>query len=387
MQLLDNPIRPYAWGSPTAIPAMLGVKPTGEPQAELWMGAHPGSPSGLVGKEQTLLDLISADPEGELGSPCVREFGPRLPFLLKVLAAEDPLSLQAHPNPAQAKAGFERENADGIPMSAPHRNYKDGDAKPELICALTDFEALVGFRPPAETLEVVGAFGLPELEPLLAQLREQPDEEGVRAAFTMLMTAPADRRRAVVDAVVAGCAGRTEPAADLVRRLGEKHPGDPGVVAALLLNHVRLAPGEALYLPAGNLHAYVHGVGVEILANSDNVLRGGLTGKHIDLPELLRILDFTPRPAEVLTADAEGRYATPADEFRLSRHVVAGGTEVTLDPAGPQILLCVEGTVAARGEAGKVDLTPGRSAWAGAGEGPVTLAGDGVVFRATAGIG
>ncbi|MGW5361663.1 mannose-6-phosphate isomerase, class I [Actinopolymorpha pittospori] len=386
MQLLDNPIRPYAWGSPTAIPRLLGVPPTGEPQAELWMGAHPGSPSLLLGREHSLLDLISADPEGELGPESLQEFGPRLPFLLKLLAAQDPLSLQAHPDPDQAREGFDRENAEGVPLDAPHRNYKDADAKPELICALTPFEALVGFRPPEQTLEAVTGFGVEELEPLLAQLREEPNAQGLRAAFTMLMTAPAERQQAVVDAVLAACEGNDHPDADLARRLGQKYPGDPGVVAALLLNHVQLSPGEALYLPAGNLHAYVQGVGVEILANSDNVLRGGLTAKHIDLPELLRILDFTPRATEVLLADEEGVYDTPAKEFRLSRFEVTGGTEVTIEPDGPQILLCVEGHVAARSELGKVDLTPGRSAWVGATEGQVTLAGEGTVFRAGSGL-
>ncbi|WP_020576904.1 mannose-6-phosphate isomerase, class I [Actinopolymorpha alba] len=393
MHLLDNPIRPYVWGSPSAIPELLGVEPTGEPQAELWMGAHPSSPSFVPAQGRSLVDLIAADPEGELGEPCLSAFGPRLPFLLKLLAAREPLSLQAHPDPEQAREGYERENADGIPIGAPHRNYKDADAKPELICALTPFEALVGFRPPAQTLEVADRLGVPELDPLLAQVREQPDGEGLRAAFTMLMTAPVDHQRAVVEAVLDACRSRRTrdladlPAADLLVRLAEKYPGDPGVVAALLLNHVHLEPGESLYLPAGNLHAYVEGLGVEILANSDNVLRGGLTSKHIDLPELLRILDFTPRSAEILRAGPGGVYDTPAREFQLARLDISGGSEVTVEPAGPQILLCVEGRVVARSESGKVELTPGYSAYAGAGEGVVALAGAGTVFRATAGLG
>ena len=386
MQLLDNPIRPYPWGSPSAIPDLLGVEPTGQPQAELWMGAHPGSPSFLSGRGQSLLDVIAADPERELGARCLSEFGPRLPFLLKVLAAKDTLSLQAHPDPAQAREGYERENAEGIPLHDPHRNYKDPDAKPELICALTPFEALVGFRPPAQTLELAEQLGAPSLDPLLAQLREQPDGEGLRTAFTMLMTAPADQQRAVVAEVLEAVATSDLPAAGLLRRLGEKHPGDPGVVAALLLDHVHLAPGEALFLPAGNLHAYIEGVGVEILASSDNVLRGGLTNKHIDLPELLRILDFSPRSARILTPDPNGVYATPAPDFRLTRLPVVVGEEVSLEPVGPQILLCVDGSVVARSDHGKVGLTRGRSAYAGAGEGVVTLAGEGTVFRATAGL-
>ncbi len=386
MQLLDNPIRPYPWGSPTAIPALLGVEPTGEPQAELWMGAHPASPSHTVGAGRSLLDVITSDPEGELGAAAHAEFGPRLPFLLKLLAAAESLSLQAHPDPVQAREGYDRENADGIPLDAPHRNYKDPFAKPELLCALTPFEALVGFRPPAQTLELAGQLGVAALDPLLAQLRERPDGEGLRTAFTMVMTAPADHQRAVVDEVVAAAHASDLPVAHLLARLGEKYPGDPGIVAALLLDHVHLAPGEAVYLPAGNLHTYVEGVGVEILANSDNVLRGGLTGKHIDLPELLRILDFTPRPTQILRPDEHGVYPTPARDFRLTRIDVSEAQEVTLESTGARILLCVEGRVEARSELGKAVLTPARSAYAGAADGTVTLAGQGQVFQATAGL-
>ncbi|HEY8453991.1 MAG TPA: mannose-6-phosphate isomerase, class I [Actinopolymorphaceae bacterium] len=397
MQLLDNPIRPYPWGSYSAIPELLGVEPTGEPQAELWMGAHPASPSYAVGRKMSLVDVIASDPAAELGQACLSAFGPRLPFLLKVLAAREPLSLQAHPNPAQAREGYERENAEGIPLDAPHRNYKDPFAKPEMICALTPIDALVGFRPPAETLPVLEGLGVAALESLVAQLREQPNGEGLRAVFTMLMTAPAERQRSVVTEVVDACrrlledpgtadAGLLE-AARLVNRLAEKYPGDPGVIAALLLNRVRLNPGEAMYLPAGNLHAYIEGVGVELLANSDNVLRGGLTSKHIDVPELLRVLDITPEPVRILRPDSTtGRYDTPAREFRLSRITVSAGDELSLPVEGPQILLCTEGGVVASSEAGKVDLTRGRSAYVGAWEGTVTLTGTGVVFQAAPGL-
>jgi mannose-6-phosphate isomerase len=386
MQLLDNPIRPYPWGSPTAIPELLGVPPTGEPHAELWIGAHPVSPSFLSGGERSLVDLISADPAGELGESCRSTFGPRLPFLLKVLAAAAPLSLQAHPDDAQARAGFDAEEAAGVLLEAPERNYKDPYAKPEMICALTPLEALIGFRPVAQTLDVAERLGLAALEPMLAQLRERPDADGVRTAFTMVMTAPSDARRTMVEAVLDACRGSDLPVARLLARLGESHAEDPGVVAALLLNHVHLAPGEAVYLPPGNLHAYIEGVGVEILANSDNVLRGGLTGKHVDVPELLHVLDFTPQSPDIRTASSDGSFATPAREFRLARHDVAAGEETLLPPAGPQLLLCVDGHVVASSELGKVELTRGTSAYAGAAEGAVTLAGAGTVFRATAGV-
>jgi mannose-6-phosphate isomerase len=383
MEVLHNTIRPYAWGSTTAIPEMLGVPPTGEPQAELWMGAHPGSPS-YVG-ERSLLDVINDDPERQLGAAVRAEFGDRLPFLLKVLAAEQPLSLQAHPDPAQGRAGYDRENAAGIPMGARERSYQDPYAKPELICALSRFEALVGFRPVDDILAEADKLGVVELHRYLTPIRENPSAEGIRRTFTSLMSAPQRSRTALVEAVVAGARETVLPISDLLVRLGERYPSDAGVVAAFLLNHVVLRPGEALYLPAGNLHAYIHGVGVEILANSDNVLRGGLTSKHIDVPELLSVLDFTPAAARVLTPELSGLeavYVTPAKEFRLSRISVSECESAGLAAYGPQILLCTSGSV----WAGGVRLRPGQSAYAGAGEGEVVLEGDGTVFRATANV-
>jgi mannose-6-phosphate isomerase len=387
MHLLDNPIRFYPWGSRTAIPELLGVEPTGDPQAELWMGAHPSSPSRLVGDDASLLEVGQADPATQLGPACLAEFGPRLPFLLKVLAAEEPLSLQVHPDPEQARLGFERENAAGIPLDAPHRNYKDPHAKPEAMCALTAFETLAGFRPPEQTLELVGLLGAPALDELVAPLRVAPDAAGLREVVTNLLTAPADRRRVLVTQVLDACKHVDHPVAAVLSRLGQRYPDDAGVVAALLLNHVRLAPGEALYLPAGNLHAHLGGVGVEILANSDNVLRGGLTGKHVDVPELLKVLDFTPTTPEILRPDRNGVYPTPAKEFRLARHDLTSWDELRLESTGPQILLCVEGQALVRSQTGKVTLTKGRSAYAGAHDGVVHLSGQGVVFQATAGLG
>ncbi|GAB3420828.1 class I mannose-6-phosphate isomerase [Flindersiella endophytica] len=386
MFLLHNTIRPYAWGSQTAIPDLLGVPPTGEPQAELWMGAHPGSPSYADGG--SLLDLINDDPETQLGAKVHAEFGVRLPFLLKLLAAEQPLSLQAHPNPEQARAGYGRENAAGIPMGARERSYQDPYAKPELICALTPFEALVGFRPVDDVLAEADKLGVPELQRYLTPIRENPSDEGVRRAFTSLMSAPQRSRTGLIEAVVAAARQSDLPIAGLLVRLGERYPSDAGVVAAFLLNHVFLSPGDAMYLPAGNLHAYVRGFGVEILANSDNVLRGGLTSKHIDLQELVSILDFTPAAPRVLrpeTSGVEAVYVTPAKEFRLSRVDVPVGESVPLEVDGPQILVCTSGSVSVVGKQ-TVSLTPGHSAYAGADEGAVVLSGEGTVYRATANV-
>ncbi|HZI11738.1 MAG TPA: mannose-6-phosphate isomerase, class I, partial [Myxococcus sp.] len=344
----------------------------------------------------SLLDAIRQAPERELGEAITRRFSAELPFLLKVLAAGTPLSLQTHPSLAQAREGFARENAQGIPLSASHRNYKDANHKPELICALTPFDALCGFRCADETLALFEALGVPALEPLLRPLRESVDARGVRRMFEALMTMPKGDCGPLVSAAVAACArlasGSTPYARELrwAVRLAELYAGDPGVLGALMLNLVRLEPGEAIYLPAGNLHAYLEGVGVEIMANSDNVLRGGCTPKHVDVPELLRVLDFRCAPIPPMRAlparNGEEVYETPTEEFRLSRIPLVAGTAVRPERRGAEILLCIEGH--ARLSSGRVTLEVprGGSAFVSASDGAYSLEGEGVVFRATAGL-
>lgn len=380
MDRLVNTVRPYAWGSPTAIPELLGVAPTGEPQAEMWMGAHPGAPSRT--ERGPLNELIAADPVRELGEPSVAKFGPRLPFLFKVLAAGAPLSLQVHPDLAQARAGFAAEEAAGIPVDAPHRTYKDANHKPELICALTPFEGLCGFRAPTEAADLIAALGVDSLKPYVDLLHAHPEEAALREVLTALLTADREEMAHTV-AEAAAAADRLGGAHAPFASLAHHYPSDPGVIAAMLLNHVLLQPGEALYLGAGVPHAYLDGMGVEIMANSDNVLRCGLTPKHVDVPELLRVVRFEPNDAGVLRPEAspsgEEVYDTPIDEFRLSRFVRAEGaapTDVTTPT--PQILLAVAG----RPKAGEVTLAPGQSVFVPAGE-STELSGEGTVFRAT----
>ncbi|MER6716759.1 MULTISPECIES: mannose-6-phosphate isomerase, class I [unclassified Streptomyces] len=380
MDRLDNTIRPYAWGSPTAIPQLLGVEPTGEPQAEMWMGAHPGAPSRT--ERGTLVEVIDADPEKELGPAAVARFGPRLPFLLKILAAGAPLSLQVHPDLEQAKEGYADEERRGIPADAPHRNYKDANHKPELICALTEFDGLCGFRPPLEAAGLLDDLGVDSLKPYVDLLHAHPEDAALREVLTAILTADPEEMSRTVAEAAAACTrlgGAYTPYADIAHH----YPGDPGVLAAMLLNHVRLQPGEALYLGAGVPHAYLNGLGVEIMANSDNVLRCGLTPKHVDVPELLRIVRFQPSDPGVLrpeaSPDGEEVYETPIDEFRLSRYVLPeAGTAHDLTRPTPQILLCTAGTV----RAGEHELTPGRSVFVPAGE-KAEVSGTGTLFRAT----
>ncbi|MEV6181917.1 mannose-6-phosphate isomerase, class I [Streptomyces sp. NPDC052016] len=380
MDRLDNTVRPYAWGSPTAIPHLLGVEPTGEPQAEMWMGAHPGAPSRT--SRGTLVEVIEADPHKELGKAAVDRFGPRLPFLLKILAAGAPLSLQVHPDLEQARKGYEDEERRGIPLDAPHRNYKDANHKPELICALTEFDGLCGFRAPARAADLLDGLGIDSLKPYVDLLHAHPEDAALREVLTAILTADPEETAHTVTAAAAACdrlAGDYAPYAGIAHH----YPGDPGILAAMLLNHVRLQPGEALFLGAGIPHAYLSGLGVEIMANSDNVLRCGLTPKHVDVPELLRIVRFEPGDPRVLRPEAgpdgEELYETPIDEFRLSRYVLPEGArphDLTLPT--PQILLCTAGSV----RAGEHPLTPGHSVFVPAGE-EAEVSGAGTVFRAT----
>ncbi|MEU2775219.1 mannose-6-phosphate isomerase, class I [Streptomyces sp. NPDC007162] len=380
MDRLDNTIRPYAWGSPTAIPKLLGVEPSGEPQAEMWMGAHPGAPSRTA--RGSLVEVIDADPKAELGEAAVAKFGPRLPFLLKILAAGAPLSLQVHPDLEQAREGYEDEERRGVPVGAPHRNYKDANHKPELICALTEFDGLCGFRAPEQAAGLLDALGIDSLKPYADALRAHPEEGALREVLTAILTADPEEMAHTVAEATAACTrlgGDHAPYAAIAHH----YPGDPGVIAAMLLNHVRLQPGEALFLGAGIPHAYLDGLGVEIMANSDNVLRCGLTPKHVDVPELLRVVRFEASDPGVLrpeaAPDGEEVYETPIDEFRLSRYVLPEGAAVhDLTLPTPQILLCTAGTV----RAGEYDLSPGQSVFVPAAE-KAEVSGAGAVFRAT----
>jgi mannose-6-phosphate isomerase len=390
MELLDNPVRRYSWGSRTAIAELQGRPvPAPHPEAEMWLGAHPGDPSYLVdaqGNRRSLLDVLESDPAAGLGEEAARRWSGRLPFLFKVLAAEEPLSLQAHPSPSQAVEGFAREQAEGIPLDDPRRSYKDDSHKPEIICALTEFHALAGFRDPAETVRLLRALEVPELAGHVELLAAQPDAAGLRALFSTWITLPQQALDALLPAVEEGClrllrGGAEGPGTDFraeartTLELSERYPGDAGVLAAMLLNRVTLAPGQALYQGSRILHAYLSGVGVELMANSDNVLRGGLTPKHVDVPELLRVLDFEPAPAPIVSSSTDGvltTYDRLVDEFRLWRLDWSQDTagEVAPLPAdGPRIVLCTLGEVTVTSGAGRsLRLRKGESLWLDAGD-------------------
>ncbi|MBO4207563.1 mannose-6-phosphate isomerase, class I [Micromonospora echinofusca] len=389
MHLLDGPVRGYAWGSRSVIAELQGrPTPSDGPEAELWLGAHPGAPATLVAGDgrRSLLDVLTAEPGHWLGARVVERFGPRLPFLLKVLAAEAPLSLQAHPDAEQARAGYaaEQHGAGG------HRNYADPYHKPELLVALSAFDALCGFRDPVRSAEVFDAFGVPALAPVVDALRG--GVSGLSDAVGTLLEWPVTDRTALLDAVLAARpAPGYAPDAALARDLAGRYPGDPGVLVALLLNHVRLAEGEAIWMPAGNLHAYLHGAGVEIMASSDNVLRGGLTPKQVDVPELLRVLRFEvlddPVVRAVPVAPGVVTWPVPVEDFALHRVTPADVPEpVRLALPGPRVVFCRAGKLVLDDGAGAVTLGPGQSAVGAAVPGALTVAGDGEAYVATAGL-
>ncbi len=408
---IGNTPRDYAWGSTTAIAEFRGVTPSGAPEAELWLGAHAGSPAKMadaatVGHDD-LAGWIAAEPERALG-PALAAQGARLPFLLKLLAAAGPLSLQAHPTPEQARAGFAREEEDGVPITAYDRNYRDEYHKPELIVALSEtFDALSGFRP------------LDEVRGIVEVLRAADAASGADAPGAIDLLAShlggGDRLRETVEWLLRdGRGGDTGEAAWVTERvtalaaseqaaqspyalsfetvgsLAEAYPGDPGIVISLLLNRVRLRRGEALYLAAGNIHAYLSGLGIELMAASDNVLRGGLTPKHIDVSELLEVLDFTP----IAPPRLEPEHVSPGVEafrpdvpdFVLYR-VVASDEAARVPIDGPAIVLAEGGGLVLRGALGTASVERGEAVYATPDEGGIEVVGDGVAWIATTGAG
>ncbi len=390
--VLDNPLQNYAWGSRTAIASFLGQPaPSAQPEAELWIGAHPKAPSRIVHPAGlgTLERAIADDPVGLLGRDVCDRFDHELPFLFKVLAAARPLSIQAHPNQEQARAGFARENAAGLPLDSPRRNYRDVNHKPELVCALTPFEALKGFRASEAIVHALGPVAGHELEQDLRRLCAPDTPARLRRLLERLLTIEGDERRALLERAASEAHRRA--GADRtwlwVSRLLEKHPGDTGVLAPLYLNLLTLQPGESLYLPAGELHAYLEGTALEIMANSDNVLRGGLTAKHVDVAELLATLVFEHRPPEVLrpadSGPGERTYRTPAREFELEFIEVHPGRAYTpRQGRGLEVLLGVEGDASILVGGAATSLARGRSVLVPASLPDYELQGEGRVARA-----
>jgi len=327
IHLLKNPVQNYAWGSHAAIAELTARPfPTEKPEAELWMGAHPKAPSTVKKRQgdESLVDLIQQYPHDILGKETAVVFKNQLPYLFKVLAIEKPLSIQVHPNREQAKKGFVRENNLGLPMDAAERNYRDDNHKPECICALTHFWALNGFRDKVTMIKMLRESCADTLDRGIRELEEHADSQGLKPFLNILLNLKKDDIQCILNRAIphADAHRDQDPVFDWMIRLHNTYPGDIGALFPLILNLVCLNPGQAMYLPAGQMHAYLKGVGIELMANSDNVLRGGLTPKHVDVPELLTILNFMEQPLEIIESEnrraCERAYPTPASEFELS---------------------------------------------------------------------
>ncbi|WP_263119007.1 mannose-6-phosphate isomerase, class I [Cellulomonas sp. RIT-PI-Y] len=392
---LTTAIQHYAWGSHTAIPELLRIESSEGPVAEAWFGAHASAPSlcrGADGAARPLTEVIAADPERVLGPDVRARFGDSLPYLLKVIAADSPLSLQVHPHLDQARAGFAEEEAAGIAHDAAHRNYRDRNHKPELVFALTRFEAVCGFRAPRRAAELLEGLEVPLAQQLRALLAARPHADGIQAAFTHLLRPESRAGAQAIAEVAAACAARLaagspSPRADrTVVRLQEAFPGDPGVVTSLLLNPVTLQPGDALFVPAGGVHAYLSGVGVEVMASSDNVLRAGLTGKHVDVDQVLRNVDYVAAPPIRIAPErfhgATRVYYAPVDDFELSITRVEDDRVHPLPGRGPRELLCLDGALTVRGEGDQIRLQAGEAAFVPASDGSLHVSGAGVLVQA-----
>ncbi len=385
---LECPVRHYDWGSRSALARLLGRRPSGRPEAELWMGAHPQAPSvARAGARRVALDrLIGEHPAETLGRAALDGHGATLPFLFKVLALGKPVSVQAHPTRARAVRGFEAEQRAGVPLDAPHRSYRDRGHKPEVIMALEPMVVLSGIRPLQEIESALTAAGAGELAALAAPAGREDAAEAIRrllrATLTLDGAAGALLHRRLVD----GTARDTAEGA-LLAELAEHYPGDPTVIAALLLNLVELKPGEALYTPPGRLHAFVNGAGIELMANSDNVLRAGLTSKHVDVDELLAAADLRPAAAAGVVprpeSAAERVYPAPAEEFLLSVIDLEVGGSFT--PRGPEVLLLLGDGAHLQWLGGSLTLRRGDAAFVPASVAAYAAQGTGRLYRARAG--
>ncbi|MCK4773669.1 MAG: mannose-6-phosphate isomerase, class I, partial [Candidatus Krumholzibacteria bacterium] len=389
--ILQNTIQEYAWGSHTAIPDLLGTpSPSENPQAELWMGAHPKAPS-LVRTDDGLSpldELIRLEPDAILGGELSARFDGKLPFLFKVLAAAEPLSIQAHPTLEQAGEGYARENNLGIPLDAPNRNYKDDNHKPEILCALTPFWVLNGFRKIDRIVELLQQIGPEELIGEIRTLATEQDSGGLKRFFSAIMTMDKDRQARAVWQTVAYAAGQSQddPLWSWIATLDNKYPGDIGVLSPVLLNLLKMEPGQAMLCEAGQLHAYLDGLGIELMANSDNVLRGGLTPKHVDVPELLNTLTFEKKEVKLYRPDDRGNYPSESDEFLLS--VISIDADHPFESAkhrNVEILICTSGRGAVHG-AGTGEIIPfekGVSFIVSSISPPYRLEGEATLYRAS----
>ncbi|QYO71002.1 mannose-6-phosphate isomerase, class I [Vibrio cholerae] len=385
---MTNPIQNYAWGSKTALQQLFDLEnPTHEPQAELWMGAHPNGCSGIAinGKIVQLSDFIAQNPSLILGEYTARQFG-ELPYLFKILAAENALSIQVHPNKQQAERGFAQEEQLGIALTAAQRNYKDPNHKPELVYALTEYQAMNGFRANQEILNYFIELSIDEIQPLVNVFQSNPTEQGLRDFFSGLLSLQGEAKNRALEALMAQAKQIDLPLFQLIVELENQYPNDIGLFAPLMLNVITLQPGEAMFLDAETPHAYLHGTGLEIMANSDNVLRAGLTPKYMDIDELVACTQFKHQPLEQLRLKPEviegyEQYPIPVADFKFA--IITPATQQTIGAQSAEIVLPLDSSMILRHANGEKCLVrKGQSVFIPAYAEQYTIECDGRVARA-----
>lgn len=393
MRGLTGTVQHSDWGDRTEIPRILGIEPDGRPWAEYWLGAHPGGPSSFDDDPGRTLAAHLAECPAELG-PAADRFSYRLPYLLKILSAAGPLSLQVHPTREQAVAGYAKESLVGLPVEHPERSYKDDWPKPEAVVALTRFEGLVGFRDPEHTAQLFEEMGVAtELSSVIGPLRERTESLALQEVFLDVLTIR--KRRHLVDLVLARAVELLDVGGELGEfartavQIDEHFPGDPGILAALLLNRFTLEPGQAIALEAGVMHAYLRGTAVEIMASSDNVIRGGLTHKHIDVDGLLGLVRFEQRTPEIIHpegADGLYRFPTSFPEFELWLASPTSDRATTLPRTdSARIALVTDGEFRIHSPGEEMTLGRGQAVFLASGE-QVALKGAGQMFIAASGV-
>ncbi|MCA3963750.1 mannose-6-phosphate isomerase, class I [Vibrio vulnificus] len=356
---LKNLIQNYEWGSKTAFTELFGiVNPNQEPQAEIWMGAHPNGCSRiqLEGGEFLLSDFIAKDKAQILSINTEQRFG-TLPYLFKVLSAGNALSIQVHPNKSEAEQGFAKEEELGIELSAPNRNYKDANHKPELVFALTSYQAMNGFRAYTEIVllfsKVIEKFNLPAVHQLLGAFEKNLTATGLEAFFIGILSLKGEAKEGAIQGLIEYAKAHQQPnikndLGTLIMELNKSYPGDIGLFAPLMLNVLTLKPGEAMFLDARTPHAYLKGTGLEIMANSDNVLRAGLTPKYIDVAELARCTLFEEKSSDslLLTPEVLGNklsYSVPVPDFKFDCFIESNNEKVVMQSA--EILLAIDSSL------------------------------------------
>ncbi|WP_409308798.1 mannose-6-phosphate isomerase [Pectobacterium sp. B1J-3] len=386
MQKMLNRVQHYAWGSQHALNELYGIdNPNNLPMAELWMGAHPKSSSHVIdekGHEHNLREIIAEDLSGHLGEAVAQRFG-ELPFLFKVLCAEQPLSIQVHPSKSAAKLGFARENKAGMPLDAAERNYKDANHKPELVVALTPFQAMNGFRELSEIVTLLQP--VTSAHPSISAFLQQPDSKHLAMLFANLLSMTGLQKSQALGVLKAALNSQHGEPWATIRDITRFYPDDCGLFSPLLLNVITLQPGQGMFLYAQTPHAYLNGVALEVMANSDNVLRAGLTPKYIDIPELLDNVKFEAKPAaQLLTAPIkqgnELNFPVPVDDFAFSLHYLNDSPQA-LSQRSAAIIFCVDGEALLQKNDRQLKLKAGESCFISANESPINVQGQGCIAR------